>query len=43
MAAQRSAITNTVLHEMIDWYNVLRDMPIMQNLESETALVHAIA
>lgn len=41
LAARRSVITNTVLHELIDWYKVLRDLPVMQEVGSEMAFTYA--
>lgn len=33
LAAQRKAITNTVREEMVNWYEVLRGMPLLPHNE----------
>ena len=32
VAARESVITNSVITEMIDWYNVLKDIPALTNI-----------
>jgi len=42
LVARSSLITNSIIEEMINWYKVLKDLPMMQEVQLQSEKAFAI-